>query len=87
LPNGSQGQQLADRSKERSLYVPGGAVVEVGGQTFVWVIDANGLVHQTPVKIDRMGERCRVLEGLREGQTVVVAPPALQEGQKVEVKD
>jgi RND family efflux transporter MFP subunit len=70
------------------LYVPQDGVVEEGGSTFAWVINARGAVEKRPIRVSIEDSRARIEEGLREGETVVLNPPAsLSEGLEVTVGD
>jgi RND family efflux transporter MFP subunit len=68
-------------SQETLLYMPRGAVVGEGVDTYAWVVDREGVVSRKPVKVTLEADRARVEEGLAAGDKVVVDPPeGLAEG-------
>jgi len=55
-----------------SILVPERAVLEMQGQQFVWVIDANSKASQRPVKVgETLGDRVVITEGLKAGERIV----------------
>ena len=73
----------------RSILVPDQALVkqEGTGTRFIYVLQQDGTVRYAPVKVGRhLGTEYEVLEGLAEGQTIVVkGQSALKDGVKVNV--
>ncbi|MGI4982160.1 MAG: efflux RND transporter periplasmic adaptor subunit [Janthinobacterium lividum] len=70
---------------DSALMVPQQAVVRAGGETTVWVIDAENRAHAAPVTLGELvGQRYRVGDGLHAGQHIVVEGLArLAEGMTV----
>jgi membrane fusion protein (multidrug efflux system) len=66
--------RISARGDEGSILVPERALVELQGKSFVWVVDADNQVAQRPVRVApiRIREHGVVLEGLKEGERVVV---------------
>ena len=73
----------------RSIIVPDQALVkqEGTGTRFIYVLQPDGTVHYTPVKIGRhIGREYEIVEGLEEGMKVVVkGQSAIKDGVKVNV--
>ena len=73
----------------RSILVPDQALVkqEGTGTRFIYLLQQDGTVRYVPVKVGRhLGTEYEVLEGLSEGQTIVVkGQSALKDGVKVNV--
>jgi len=73
----------------RSIIVPDQALVkqEGTGTRFIYVLQPDGTVHYTPVKIGRhLGREYEIVEGLEEGMKVVVkGQSAIKDGVKVNV--
>ena len=63
------------------LWVPGQAVFEADGRTFVYVKSGSGFA-PADVKLVRRGESQAVITGITEGQTVALASPEQQGGKK-----
>ena len=63
------------------LWVPGQAVFESDGRTFVYVKSGSGFA-PADVKLVRRGESQAVITGLQEGQTVALANPEQQADKK-----
>jgi HlyD family secretion protein len=73
--------------ERRALTVPQSAVVTFAGLQKV-ILVADGKAVERPVTTgDIQGDRIEVLTGLRDGEQVVEAPGALQQGQPVTVGD
>jgi HlyD family secretion protein len=70
--------------KPQALALPVAHVNEINGAApWVWLLDAGHALHR-PVKLGlRGGAWVEVLEGLREGDTVIALPNALRAGQRV----
>jgi RND family efflux transporter MFP subunit len=72
----------------KGLYIPRSAVLERGGESAAWVVDPRGFAHLRTIKVAVEGDRARVEEGLKAGESVVVAPPEkLEDGQEVKIED
>lgn len=69
------------------LQVPAAALLEEGGQAFVYVLEGDRVARRT-VRVDAArGEFRKVIEGLRSGERVVVQPPAtLADGALVRIE-
>lgn len=69
------------------LQVPAAALLEEGGQVFVYVLDGDRVARRR-VRVDAArGEFRKVLEGLRSGERVVLQPPAtLADGALVRIE-
>ena len=63
------------------LWVPGQAVFEADGRTFVYLKSGSGFA-PADVKLVRRGESQAVITGIAEGQTVALASPEQQAGKK-----
>ncbi len=65
--------------------VPVSAVLDEGGQTFVWKVGQDMTVRKSPVSVGLMsGDRIMITEGLQEGDRIATAGVHyLREGQKV----
>lgn len=66
----------------RGLVVPGGAVVRVAGKDTVLVAQ-DGHAVQVPVVVRAMGQGAVVVEGLTEGDQVVLEPQTIRPGQRL----
>jgi RND family efflux transporter MFP subunit len=56
-----------------SIVLPGRAVSELQGKSFVWVIGSDNKAAQRAIKVgDQIGENLLVLEGLKAGERIVV---------------
>jgi HlyD family secretion protein len=68
----------------QALVVPTGALVRDGDRWAVYVVDDRQRVHLTSITLVARGETQAAVDGLREGQRVVVYPPeALSDGGRV----
>lgn len=68
------------------LEIPAEALLMKGEKSFVAVLDGNRLHLQSLVLGDDIGNRVRVLEGLKTGSRIIMNPnPGLMEGDKVQV--
>lgn len=60
-------------SYSNALTVAQQAVMRVGGQPQVWIVDADSRAHPAPVELGELVDRCyRVRSGLHAGQKIVV---------------
>ncbi|MEQ1569696.1 MAG: efflux RND transporter periplasmic adaptor subunit, partial [Myxococcota bacterium] len=66
----------------RGLVVPGSAVVQVDGKDTV-LVARDGHAVQVPVVVRAMGQGAVVVEGLTEGDQVVLEPQTLRPGQRL----
>src|SRR5262249_29675804 len=88
LPRSDEGGSLSDRAGERALYIPVSAVVERDDKTFTWVVNRDGVIRLQPITLQKGQGRARVDQGLKEGESVVLAAPQdLADGQVVATKD
>lgn len=87
LPLGSTvGVQVVVAEQEQVLAIPPGAVFEHGGASYTMVVGEEGILERRAITPGLRGyELLEVTEGLREGESVVVEPPAqgLREGVQV----
>lgn len=61
------------RRQRQALLVPEIAVLQVGSDSFVFLVDATGIASRTGVKIGlRSGSEVEILEGIRTGDRIVV---------------
>jgi multidrug efflux pump subunit AcrA (membrane-fusion protein) len=68
---------VALRRAEDALYVPSGALRRAGGETTVTRVGSDGRVGDVPIEIgDTFGNDVEVLDGLSEGDVVVVYSPS-----------
>ena len=69
------------------IQLPLSAVVSRDGKPGVWKLDSAGIVHATPIGVDRIeGNMVRVASGLGSGDVVVVAGAnLLRDGEKVKL--
>jgi multidrug efflux pump subunit AcrA (membrane-fusion protein) len=85
LRSGLFGRATFAAAARRALTVPNAAVITRGQLTFVYLVDTDRAVRLRPISIgapDR--ERVEVLAGLRDGDAVVVHPPAsLADGDQI----
>lgn len=86
-----RGREATERGEERAapvLTVPANAVVRVGGETGVFLVE-RALVRFAPLELgETRSGRVVVLEGLAGGETVVLDPPSsLASGDRVRVKE
>jgi membrane fusion protein (multidrug efflux system) len=55
------------------ILIPERALLELQGQPFVWLVDAEQKVHQQPVRLgDTFGSDVAVLEGLKPGDRIIL---------------
>lgn len=75
-------------SPEAALLIPVGAVVKIGGESGVFVLERSRVgFRKVSLGAERASRRV-VLAGLTEGDTIVVDPPdSLDDGDRVRVKD
>jgi HlyD family secretion protein len=75
------------RLAENALLLPLDALVESGGESFVWVVQ-KGRVHRRKIEIGRQSYRqAQVLSGLEEGDSVVVSGSRdLSDGKRVKAR-
>lgn len=74
---------IRTRSVDRALLVPQSAI-DAGA---VWVVE-DKKVHRRPVRTGIVGqEKTQILSGLKEGETVIVAPQGLSDGDRVKIKE
>jgi membrane fusion protein (multidrug efflux system) len=66
--------RISLRADGGNILVPERALVELQGKSFVWVVGAENKVTQRPVRVApvRVREHGVILEGLKEGERVVV---------------
>lgn len=89
LSTGGSGLGGGDPSGSRvAIYLPEAALVESGGESFVWLQDGSGerVIRR---KLNQLGERrdgfVHVLDGLKPGDRVVMNPSAdFAEGERIE---
>jgi RND family efflux transporter MFP subunit len=76
---------LTSGASEPEVQVPLGAVLDDGGKTGVWVLDAaTSTVHFRPIKLVRMTSESAVISGLNSGDSVVsLGAQLLREGAQV----
>jgi multidrug efflux pump subunit AcrA (membrane-fusion protein) len=81
--------RLPVQSPARRLLIPAGAFIPEEGGGYVYTVSANDRIFRTPVTCEEYGgEELIVLEGLEEGQRVVVDPVMdLLEGMRVAVRE
>ena len=60
---------------EDALYVPVQSVIRVGGQPTVYLKKGSNMIAQTVQTGLDNNRMIRILDGLKEGQTVLLAPP------------
>lgn len=83
----AEGEPAAAPATAAGVRVPAAALAEDGGQTVVFVLN-EGRVARRPVQVGASrGDAMEVIEGLRGGERVVLAPPAgLADGDEVRVE-
>jgi class 3 adenylate cyclase len=70
----------------RRVFVPQAAVVDAGGQAYVWVVEDGRARRQNVDVGPQRGDRVEVRQGLAGGESLVLAAPAeLKNGSKVKV--
>ncbi len=76
---------LPTRANEPEVQVPLGAVLDDGGKTGVWVLNAaSSTVHFRPIKLVRMTSESAVISGLNSGDSIVsLGAQLLREGARV----
>jgi RND family efflux transporter MFP subunit len=76
---------LTSEASQPEVQVPLGAVLDDGGKTGVWVLDAaTSTVHFRPVKLVRMTSESAVISGLNAGDSIVsLGAQLLREGARV----
>jgi RND family efflux transporter MFP subunit len=68
----SVGGEITVAEHPRAVVIPAAAVVPADEGVQVFVVDANGIAHATPVTVGaRAGDRVEVTSGLRGGERVV----------------
>jgi membrane fusion protein (multidrug efflux system) len=72
--------------RKNSILVPEGAVSELQGKDFVWVIGTDNKAAQRPVKVgETIGQSVLIQEGLKPGERIVVeGAQKLREGAVVQ---
>jgi RND family efflux transporter MFP subunit len=85
LRSGAFGRARFAGPARRALTIPSSAAVRRGQISFVFVVDDRGRARIQPVSLGaELPERVEVLAGVREGERVVVSPPAtLHDGGRV----
>src|SRR5262249_40123038 len=78
------GGSAAKQEAPALVLVPKKAIVEEGGQKYVWIVRADA-AHRMAVSLGReYQDGVQVLQGLSGGETVIVVPPAqLRDGRPV----
>jgi RND family efflux transporter MFP subunit len=73
---------LTSETSQPEVQVPLGAVLDDGGKTGVWVLDAaTSTVHFRPIKLVRLTSESAVISGLHSGQSIVsLGAQLLREG-------
>lgn len=62
-----------DAGNRDGIKIPERALLELQGQSFVWVVDADQKVSQRPVRLgDTVGSEVAVLEGLKPGERIIL---------------
>lgn len=76
---------LTTSNTQQGVLVPVEALFKDQGETWVWRVDAEGMVHKTPVTLHSLqSQQALISQGLEAGQTVVAAGVHfLKPGQKV----
>lgn len=76
---------LTSETSEPEVQVPLGAVLDDGGKTGVWVLNAaTSTVHFRPIKLVRMTSESAVVSGLNSGDSIVsLGAQLLREGARV----
>ncbi|MFK7957157.1 MAG: efflux RND transporter periplasmic adaptor subunit [Lysobacterales bacterium] len=76
-------------NRRQALAVPQGALVSIGSQSYVYLLQEDQTVKRTPVELgQRTFDQVEVLRGLQAGQQVVIAGVGnLREGAKVSVRN
>jgi RND family efflux transporter MFP subunit len=84
-----QAQEQPAETKERRIFCDSGAIVEIGGGSFVWLVDNERRLKKVEVSPGRERDgRTEILHGLSGGERVVVNPPdGLQAGQFVKLRE
>ena len=74
LTNGSLGSiQIVEDQRNDVLYLDQAAIITSNGETFVYMLDADGLRMIQPVKTGFVcGDYVEILEGLKEGDLVII---------------
>ena len=71
-----------------ALHVPQQAVFEKGGQSLVYVLQANGKFAPRVVKVDKQSETTMVLQsGVEPGEQVALQDPTLSKSEKGKTED
>jgi RND family efflux transporter MFP subunit len=91
LPEGAQvrsgqfGRARFQGPVQRTLTVPAAALLRRGQLTFVFAVDADGVARLRPISVGATAaDRVEALAGVRDGEQVVLAPPAsLSDGTRV----
>ncbi len=78
---------IETRAEEPVVLIPSAALVELGGQMFVFTAEADRAA-QKPVQVGRrIGNIAEILEGLKEGETLIISGlTALRRGDPVQTK-
>jgi RND family efflux transporter MFP subunit len=78
LRSGAFGRARFMRPPHRALTIPASATLRRGQLTFAFVVSADKRARLQPLSLgEAVGDRIEVLAGLREGDRVVVSPPAI----------
>ncbi|MEA5448633.1 efflux RND transporter periplasmic adaptor subunit [Leptolyngbya sp. CCNP1308] len=76
IPGGSVSVEVILVQRENALALPSNAIQQEGGETFVWVVDAEGRAQKRPVTtgLDTL-EAVEIVSGLDDTDTVILTPP------------
>jgi len=83
--SGQFGRARFQGPSRRTLTVPAAALIHRGQLTFVFAVDADGAARLRPISVGAAaGDRVEALAGVRDGDRVVLDPPAsLSDGTRV----
>lgn len=74
LRSGSTGKVIIPQEYDSALVIPQSATMELQNLRYVFVVDENNVVHQTPIKVspNSDGKNFVVTEGLKKGDRIAI---------------
>ncbi len=88
LRSGNSAQVLIPSVRLNVITIPQKATYEVQDMKYVFVVDNSGVVHSTPITVDKMnnGQDYIVISGLEPGQTIVTEGVGVSVQDKMKIK-